>query len=379
MKRSIDIILAGSFLFYFLTFLLPSTLVVPSTTHFNNFSRVDVIEAPTLTIFKSSATISAKNGKEMFMNRFLHDHGSDCAAKVNLHNIFVQLSKTAPSHAQELFKYCFMYMELQNEKTTITRFKDDYTFILDEELLSAEKNYVVFDERNTLVHGSLLVVSAHQKTILREMIDFIIETKDRLLYEPSIVARKLFNSIQLQHSEGIEWQILKLVCDLNEEGVKYGCQAQLDGRSVLLSPHQYLPSQPVLGIDMAKLLPLSSTVSDRPFITTITSRFTNTNRKPLSTPNFFHIISEKECLPTTPICEACMNDIRGGDCTNCQKFCGCFCDSLCKIPVEDKVLTKVFEYAPPIHKRHMDGSAQSGRLIPKIVHQTWFESITKDK
>jgi hypothetical protein len=379
-KRSIDMILVGSILFSFLTFLLSSTSVVPST-HQNNTSTVTVdhaTEAPILTLFHSLATIGAHNEEYKFMQRFVHDHGSDCAAEMDL--AFIHLSKAAPSHAKELFKYCFMYKELQSGKTAISRYLDDNTYILDEKFLSAEKNYFVFDEQNTLVHGSLLVVSARQKIILREMIDFIIDTKDRLQYEPSISARQLFNLIQLQKSQGVEWQILKLVCDLNEEEVKYSCQAQLNGRSVLLTPNLYLPSQNFAATDGTGLLPFPfSSMSDRPFITTITSRFMNANSKPLSTPNFFDIVSEKECLPTSRICEACMKDERGGNCTNCRKFCGCFCDFLCKTPVEDKVLTKVFEYKPPIYKRHKDGSAQSGRLIPKIVHQTWFENITEDK
>jgi len=111
--------------------------------------------------------------------------------------------------------------------------------------------------------------------------------------------------------------------------------------------------------------------TDKPCITTITSR--STNRKPFSTPNFFHIISDKDCLPTDRICENCMNDFTRGSCSKCQKSCGYFCDSLCQtLVVQDKVLTKVFEYAPPVYKRHIDaGSTQSGRLIPRIVHQTW--------
>jgi len=118
--------------------------------------------------------------------------------------------------------------------------------------------------------------------------------------------------------------------------------------------------------------------TDKPFITTITSR--STNRKPFSTPNFFHIIADKDCLPTDRICEKCMSDFTRGSCSKCQNSCGCFCDSLCQtLVVQDKVLTKVFEYAPPVYKRHIDGSAQSGRLIPRIVHQTWFEQVTRDK
>jgi len=384
MKQPINLILAGSILFYFyVSFLHPNTLPneVPWSTKQNNktASKVDVILAPTATmLFKSSETISLRDDKESYMSRFLHD--AEGTSKRGLHNAFIQLSKTAPSHAKELFKYCFMLQELESGKTNQSIFREDSTFLLDEEILSADKNYVVFDEETKVVHGSLLVISIYQKTILREMIDFVIEKKDRFQFDPSILARQLFNLIQIQISEGIEWQVLKLVCDLNRgEVVKYGCQAQLNGQSVLLSPYQYLPSQPVPVIDRSQRSPSSSLSSeaDKPFITTITSR--STNRKPFSTPNFFHIISDKECLPTNRICEACMKDFRGGSCSKCRKFCGCFCDSLCQTLVQDKVLTKVFEYAPPVYKRHIDGSAQSGRLIPRIVHQTWFEQITRDK
>ena len=369
MKQSINLILVGSILFYFyVSFLHQSKLVnevLWSTMQINKItSKVDVILAPTATLLLESSETLILEAQKM-MN------------SPGLHNAFIQLSKTAPSHAKELLKYCSMLKELESGTTKQSVFREDDTFLLDEEVLSADKNYAVFDEEKKVIHGSLLVVSVHQKKILRQMIDFVIEKKDSFLLDPSILARQLFHLIQLQISE---WQVLKLVCDLNnEEDVVYVCQAQLNGQSVLLTPYQYLPSQPVPMIERSQRSPSSSTNSeaDKPFITTITSR--STNRKPFSTPNLFHIISEKDCLPTNRICEACMKDFRGGSCSKCQKFCGCFCDSLCQTLVQDKVLTKVFEYAPPVYKRHIDGSAQSGRIIPKIVHQTWFEQITRDK
>jgi len=91
-----------------------------------------------------------------------------------------------------------------------------------------------------------------------------------------------------------------------------------------------------------------------------------------------------------------MKDKRGGNCTKCHKFCGCFCDYLCSDQVREelelddgsgknssrkKVLRKIMRYTLPMYPRGVYDNDDGGgsRLIPKIVHQTWFESVTRDK
>jgi hypothetical protein len=288
------------------------------------------------------------------------------------------LSKTAPSHAEQLFKFCYMSYELQQRG--VVRFIDDESIILNNRLLSEkEQNYAVVDQENKCVHGSLLILHANQQTFLQEIIGYLVEHQSRFEYEPSLLSRRLFEMIHDQIFNGTKWILLDLVCDMNHK-LRYRCQAQLRGSSVALTPHHFLPQYISPVIKNQQLLTSSNTVEilqEDPFLTTISEKTVPHNTS--LTKNFYQILSEKKCLPTNRICEVCMKDIRGGNCAACSKFCGCFCDLLCKARVEEKALSKIFEYRPPLYKRPQDGSAHTGRLIPKIVHQTWFESLSKEK
>ena len=119
-----------------------------------------------------------------------------------------------------------------------------------------------------------------------------------------------------------------------------------------------------------------------PYVTTINA--VPTNHRALSnseTPNFFEIISSKECLPHSfKKCVKCMRSPEAGNCNSCHKQCGCFCDNLCQTQVQNKVVSKVIEYeAPLLYKRDNDENPHAEKLIPRIVHQTWFEPLEKEK
>ena len=119
------------------------------------------------------------------------------------------------------------------------------------------------------------------------------------------------------------------------------------------------------------------------YITTVTVKPINHEPLPISkTPNFYEIISKKKCLPNDEECDKCMKSSSRGDCDKCHKVCGCFCDNLCHTQVQNKVESKVFEYMAPSrqYKRATsDKSPQAEKLIPRIVHQTWFEPLDKKK
>ena len=91
------------------------------------------------------------------------------------------------------------------------------------------------------------------------------------------------------------------------------------------------------------------------------------------TPNFFQILLENDCLPTQKDCHRCLKrafeDV-SATCEDCAKECGCYCRTLCKIrPPPKRVAHKVL-VEPPVYKK------DPTRLIPKLVHQTWFEQVT---
>ena len=53
--------------------------------------------------------------------------------------------------------------------------------------------------------------------------------------------------------------------------------------------------------------------------------------------------------------------------------CPCFSEMLCKDRPEPKPASKVLHYKPPVYQRH------GSRLIPRIIHQTYFEEVTPNK
>jgi hypothetical protein len=112
---------------------------------------------------------------------------------------------------------------------------------------------------------------------------------------------------------------------------------------------------------------------DLPYIATI-SVITNTPpEQPLLTPNFFEILLQNDCLPSDKKCSDCLRDKKGSNCQKCASVCPCYCKTLCHIPVEEKFVHKELTVRPPLYAR------DPSRLIPRIVHQTWFEDVTPEK
>jgi hypothetical protein len=94
--------------------------------------------------------------------------------------------------------------------------------------------------------------------------------------------------------------------------------------------------------------------------------------------SFYSFLQSKECLPSFH-CTLCLNHGQN-TCQDCRHDCDCYCEHLCQVESYEKV-KKIFEYRPipetnlGQHHNHKD---KGKRLIPKIVHQTWKEHITKE-
>eukprot|EP00978_Attheya_sp_CCMP212_P037543 scaffold178095_cov48-Attheya_sp.AAC.2 len=94
-----------------------------------------------------------------------------------------------------------------------------------------------------------------------------------------------------------------------------------------------------------------------------------------STPNFFEILLMNDCLPTQKACHKCLKSTKGGggNCDKCADVCFCYCKVLCNIRPPPKRVVKELIVTPPRYK------LDSNRLVPRIVHQTWFEPVTPEK
>lgn len=141
----------------------------------------------------------------------------------------------------------------------------------------------------------------------------------------------------------------------------------------LLLPYQVLPHPS----DLPK--PLNHVTGhfdedDLPYISTISTRVhPKPKGKTILTPNFFETLLQNDCLPSDKKCSDCLRRKTGSDCKLCASVCPCYCKTLCHIPVEEKFVTKSIVVSPPIYAR------DPTRLIPRIVHQTYFEAVTQDK
>ncbi|KAL3792118.1 hypothetical protein HJC23_013392 [Cyclotella cryptica] len=108
------------------------------------------------------------------------------------------------------------------------------------------------------------------------------------------------------------------------------------------------------------------------------------------TPNFFDILFENDCLPYRKECHRCLKDVANeapspdkdgsttalvttNACSKCKSECPCYCDILCKVRPPPKKVVRTYAVHPPRYKKEVD------RLVPKIIHQTWFEPVTQDK
>ena len=61
------------------------------------------------------------------------------------------------------------------------------------------------------------------------------------------------------------------------------------------------------------------------------------------------------------------------DSHSCVRDCPNYCGKLCEVSVTEKPVSKVVVVKPPKLKKDPE------RLVPKIIHQTWFEPVTPEK
>lgn len=93
------------------------------------------------------------------------------------------------------------------------------------------------------------------------------------------------------------------------------------------------------------------------------------------TPRMFDFLFENDCLPTNKNCHKCLRSYRSerGSCANCYQVCKCYCQVLCKVRPPQKFISKEYWVTPPKFRKDLD------RIIPRIIHQTWFEPVTPEK
>ena len=326
----------------------------------------------------------------------------------------------------------------EENKDTITAMKN--FAVIGDPLSKLSSTYRDNDENDKIIHGSFLLLHKNNqyKNIVQEMIQTILsdddDRDDEIIYNPLYIPKKLFRLIHKSRDEyNDEWVFLKQQCHSNpfethvleqerralqsmtSSGTNIGNEPDIEiakaqpptllaypvenvincprnrlyccdiiklssnkvvmmTRNILL-PYQLIPQHPMMRDEQKLITTMTPNRQyEDPFITTIKEEVTGVaQHKPK---NFHQLVLEKNCLPTSPICEYCVTHavkFGGGSCKGCGRYCGCYCDMLCRVDVEEKPVRKILTAVLPKYRR------DPTRLIPRIIHQTWFEPITREK
>jgi hypothetical protein len=336
-----------------------------------------------------------------------------------------ELVKRQQGHlAVELWKYCAL--SSQEPGGAGAAYVDSSSPILVPSipsLLTRAKNVAVLGHSYfpSTIHGSLLVVSADNAAVARDMLELVVSTESAVLETtPLLLPRALYAYVASQAKApqqplrpgatgSGDWFLLEQSCHLNPlkrrswssssttagswlDAQSYRlahhcpdasgfCCSILDGTRdpplVMMTRHPILPYQ-VVPSESQLARPYNAETGhfddeELPFVSTIREVV---HVKPADyppTPNFFETLLRNECLPDSVPCSKCLRNKIGAECKRCAPVCGCYCKMLCHDPVEPKFVAKELIVTPPKYQR------DPNRIIPRIVHQTYFETLTVRK
>jgi len=322
--------------------------------------------------------------------------------------------------ATEIFKYCALYkyggLYLDSESPIIDT--------LDDLLLKRPNaNIAVLNDPNSFddaIHGSLILLRSSYSNVAQTMLKTLIETPVETLDKaPLLIPHKLYEliadetnvaSLEPGHNadsnsnNSIKWYLLQHQCNLDPlhrssvdvtvakhainsyrplpgcpDANGYCCSVfdTTSRASILITRH---PIHPYQMVPHPSELPKPYNLDagffkerELPYISTIREVVNERPSQPMLTPNFFETLLQNDCLPSDKKCSDCLRDKKGSNCQKCQSVCPCYCKTLCHVSVEEKFISKHLTVTPPVYAK------DPSRLVPRIVHQTWFEDVTQDK
>ena len=312
---------------------------------------------------------------------------------------YLDLRQASQPHiAQELWKYCALY---QNGGIYLDA-ESPLLLTMDDLLEHRDKNVAVLSSQEYFpnsIHGSLLSLKEPHSMIAKEMLDVLVETPIEILTASALLLPRKLHALISTEKNG--WRFYETRCSIDplrkakqsystpdpgthrlthhcptETG--YCCQV-FDPRShavVLMTKHPLLPYQILPSTTkLPKPFNDKNTYNNEelPFIATIQQTLFLTPLDTRVTPNFFETLLKNNCLPSDLQCSICLRNKEGADCVKCRKVCPCYCKTLCHVSVEEKFVSKQLSVSPPLYAR------DPSRLVPRIIHQTWFEEVTKEK
>lgn len=300
--------------------------------------------------------------------------------------------------AVEVFKWCALskadsdvsiYIDaasplIHRLHDTIAQFDSSILVTADEELFG----------KGALTTG--LIVLRQKRDIAQKMLKVLLDTPlDVLQISPLHIPKILFS---LAHEEDnlaageSSWTFLQSSCPemhrsktnaISADRLLYDCPLGTgfccyihDGFKTL-SVSRY-PLLPAVRIPDASSLPKPINANlwsenELPYITTLTQGETQKKSDQGSDLTIYEKL-QKECSPKVleTACSKCLRDKTGATCKSCGHVCKCFCAKICTLE-QPGFDTTTYYIRPPAFAR------DSRRLIPRIVHQTWFEPLQDDR
>lgn len=312
--------------------------------------------------------------------------------------------------AEELWKYCALwqdggiYLDAQIQVLNPLPLKE---IIAGDSSRERDGVAVLMDTFAPMsVYGSLLLFRDAKSKVALEMAKLIVETNiSTLMGSPLLLPHTLHDLIHNSESNG-GWHLLLQSCSespfqakaedyTGSKGTRslYKCSPlsglccfvysdNEESRVAILGSRK--PMQPNQVVNFSGLpepmQPGSTPKGELPFISTIR---TKENPKPPAEQQaapfktFYELLQERECLPSHS-CNKCLGDKKhGATCETCMEECTCYCKALCEED-KDPSAAKNLQYQE-VKVRKPGFSRDPTRLIPRKIHQTWFEHLDPEK
>jgi len=276
------------------------------------------------------------------------------------------------------------------------------------------------------VHGSLLYLRESHKYIAESMLSLLQTTPiPALEASPLLLQRTLYKLIMSNNYEdkvdatmktdgsdgtenetgpGLGWTLLRQQCHQMDDLKRIEGKPSIDNHKVFTCPtsksefccsaarldlHEHEPLlQQVVQFHRHPVLPfqkiteemprpynaentLGYSEDELPYISTVrdVSYERDDDEEQQETKNLYEIFLEENLLPRIR-CRRCLNIRR---CTNHERYCQEYMDNVCEKAknLPPKFVAKQITITPPLYRR------DPSRLIPRVLHQTWYETLTE--
>lgn len=283
-------------------------------------------------------------------------------------------------------------------------------------------------EKHKVVSGSFIAIQTKLHSVPKAVIDTIMSTPISILEQdalllPNILMNAIQNDIASSKNTmgnngavSSSWTFLSQRChgiqvatgdtaivDNQQRSLRhcpsssgYCCEILDPQRDFvfLLSKHPLVPNQ-IIPHPTSLPQPYAKTISndveldshilsELPFIATLSddksSQLLTLPYHPGSTettPNVYDLLFARDALPNQEEeprwCMDCLRIKNGANCNTCAEACPNFCKNICSVKLKDKPVKNVLSISGPRFKKDPE------RIIPRVIHQTWFEAVTPEK